>query len=123
MSTLSFQPEADRYYAEGYWRSGDLWGDFAARAHDIAGFAPAEAGALLSLYAAMGLPAGLIVPVLAARAAAGHRRAGGERQQDRAAQPVGLEGCSVGDDRALRPPPHARFSTCRSGSSRKYAGG
>ncbi|RXZ68874.1 MFS transporter [Agromyces albus] len=35
--------------------------------HDIAGVAPAEAGALLSLYAAMGLPAGLIVPVLAAR--------------------------------------------------------
>jgi acyl-CoA synthetase (AMP-forming)/AMP-acid ligase II len=33
MSTLSFQPEADRYYAEGYWRQGDLWGDFAARAH------------------------------------------------------------------------------------------
>jgi len=33
MSTLSFQPEADRYYAEGYWRSGDLWGDFAVRAH------------------------------------------------------------------------------------------
>ena len=32
MSTLSFQPEADRYYAEGYWRPGDLWGDFAARA-------------------------------------------------------------------------------------------
>ena len=33
MTTLSFQPEADRYYAEGYWRPGDLWGDFAARAH------------------------------------------------------------------------------------------
>src|SRR5215207_1996009 len=33
MSTLSFQPEADRYYADGYWRAGDLWGDFAARAH------------------------------------------------------------------------------------------
>jgi acyl-CoA synthetase (AMP-forming)/AMP-acid ligase II len=33
MSTLSFQPEADRYYAEGHWRPGDLWGDFAARAH------------------------------------------------------------------------------------------
>ena len=32
MTTLSFQPEADRYYAEGYWRPGDLWGDFAARA-------------------------------------------------------------------------------------------
>ena len=34
MSTLSFQPEADRYYAEGYWRPGDLWGDFAAIADD-----------------------------------------------------------------------------------------
>ena len=22
MSTLSFQPEAERYYAEGYWRDG-----------------------------------------------------------------------------------------------------
>src|ERR671911_2477009 len=32
MSTLSFQPEADRYYAQGYWRQGDLWGVFAARA-------------------------------------------------------------------------------------------
>ncbi|MBM7831074.1 CP family cyanate transporter-like MFS transporter [Agromyces cerinus] len=35
--------------------------------HDIAGVSPAEAGALLSLYAAMGLPAGLLVPLLAAR--------------------------------------------------------
>ena len=34
---------------------------------DIAGVSPAEAGALLSLYAAMGLPAGLLVPLLAAR--------------------------------------------------------
>jgi cyclohexanecarboxylate-CoA ligase len=32
MSTLRFQPEAARYYAEGHWRAGDLWGDFAARA-------------------------------------------------------------------------------------------
>jgi acyl-CoA synthetase (AMP-forming)/AMP-acid ligase II len=32
MSTLSFQPEADRFYAEGWWRSGDLWEEFAARA-------------------------------------------------------------------------------------------
>src|SRR5215213_3901126 len=32
MTTLSFQPEADRYYAEGYWRPRDLWADFAARA-------------------------------------------------------------------------------------------
>jgi cyclohexanecarboxylate-CoA ligase len=30
MSTLRFQPEAERYYAEGYWRAGDLWEDFAA---------------------------------------------------------------------------------------------
>ncbi|GGR33266.1 CynX/NimT family MFS transporter [Agromyces mediolanus] len=35
--------------------------------HDLAGSAPAEAGALLSLYAAMGIPAGLFVPVLAVR--------------------------------------------------------
>ena len=34
MSTLSFQPEADRYYAEGYWREGDLWEEFAARADE-----------------------------------------------------------------------------------------
>jgi cyclohexanecarboxylate-CoA ligase len=32
MLTLKFQPEADRYYAEGYWRDGDLWSDFAGRA-------------------------------------------------------------------------------------------
>ena len=32
MSTLRFQPEAERYYAEGHWRPGDLWEDFAARA-------------------------------------------------------------------------------------------
>ncbi|MFE6963607.1 CynX/NimT family MFS transporter [Agromyces sp. NPDC057679] len=35
--------------------------------HDIAGTTPAEAGALLALYAAMGLPAGLVVPIIAAR--------------------------------------------------------
>src|SRR5881398_750240 len=34
MSTpsLRFQPEAERYYAEAYWRSGDLWEDVEARA-------------------------------------------------------------------------------------------
>jgi cyclohexanecarboxylate-CoA ligase len=32
MSMLTFQPEADRYYAEGWWRDGDLWDEFAARA-------------------------------------------------------------------------------------------
>lgn len=35
--------------------------------HDIAGTSPAEAGALLSLFAAMGLPASIIVPIVAAR--------------------------------------------------------
>ncbi len=34
MPTLTFQPEADRYYAEGYWREGDLWSDFARRAKE-----------------------------------------------------------------------------------------
>jgi acyl-CoA synthetase (AMP-forming)/AMP-acid ligase II len=37
MSTLSFQPEADRYYAEGWWRPGDLWDEFAARAEEAPG--------------------------------------------------------------------------------------
>ena len=32
MPNLTFQPEADRYYAQGYWRDGDLWSDFARRA-------------------------------------------------------------------------------------------
>jgi len=31
-TTLAFQPEAERYYADGYWREGDLWEDFDARA-------------------------------------------------------------------------------------------
>jgi len=29
---LAFQPDAGRYYAEGYWRPGDLWSEFAASA-------------------------------------------------------------------------------------------
>jgi acyl-CoA synthetase (AMP-forming)/AMP-acid ligase II len=32
--SLRFQPEADRYYAEGYWCARDLWEDVAARAHE-----------------------------------------------------------------------------------------
>ena len=35
--------------------------------HDVAGVSPADAGALLSVYAGMGIPAGLLVPLLAAR--------------------------------------------------------
>jgi acyl-coenzyme A synthetase/AMP-(fatty) acid ligase len=33
-SMLSFQPEAERFYAEGYWRDGDLWEEFDARARE-----------------------------------------------------------------------------------------
>ena len=29
--TLAFQPESDRYYADGYWRDGDLWSEFEHR--------------------------------------------------------------------------------------------
>jgi cyclohexanecarboxylate-CoA ligase len=32
MSILAFQPDAGRYYAEGYWRPGDLWSEFAVHA-------------------------------------------------------------------------------------------
>jgi hypothetical protein len=32
MPTVTIQPEADSYYAQGYWRDGDLWSDFARRA-------------------------------------------------------------------------------------------
>ena len=32
MSILGFQPDAERYYAEGYWRPGDLWSEFEVRA-------------------------------------------------------------------------------------------
>lgn len=66
------------------WRSGLAWAMavvFAASSlnayamfawlpqilHDVAGVPPAEAGALLSVYASMGIPAGLLVPLLAAR--------------------------------------------------------
>src|SRR3954451_17133789 len=33
-STLQFQPEAARYYAQGYWQDGDLWSDFDARSRE-----------------------------------------------------------------------------------------
>jgi cyclohexanecarboxylate-CoA ligase len=32
MSILAFQPAAERYYAEGFWRPGDLWEEFEAHA-------------------------------------------------------------------------------------------
>src|SRR3954452_4596933 len=31
MSMLRFQPEAERFYAEGWWRASDLWAEFDAR--------------------------------------------------------------------------------------------
>src|SRR3712207_1982930 len=31
-TTTLFQPQADRFRAEGYWRAGDLWQDFEAHA-------------------------------------------------------------------------------------------
>src|SRR6476659_7992071 len=34
--TLEFQPEAERYYAQGYWQHGDLWSDFDARSREHA---------------------------------------------------------------------------------------
>lgn len=37
MSLLTFQPGAARYYADGYWRAGDLWGEFAGRASAVPG--------------------------------------------------------------------------------------
>jgi len=29
---MASQPDAARYYAQGYWRPGDLWSEFAGRA-------------------------------------------------------------------------------------------
>src|SRR3954470_7418134 len=29
-SAVAFQPEAERYYAEGFWRAGDMWEEVAA---------------------------------------------------------------------------------------------
>lgn len=76
--------EADRSLMARVWRSGLAWAMavlFAVSSlnayamfawlpqivHDVAGTPPAEAGALLSVYAGMGIPAGLLVPLLAAR--------------------------------------------------------
>src|SRR3954466_8005581 len=36
ISTVEFQPEAERYYAQGYWQDGDLWSDFEARSREHA---------------------------------------------------------------------------------------
>src|SRR4051794_32555077 len=36
VSTPEFQPDTERYYAQGYWRDGDLWSDFEAHAREHA---------------------------------------------------------------------------------------
>ena len=76
--------EADHSLVRRIWRSGLAWAMaivFAVSSlnayamfawlpqlvHDVAGTPPAKAGALLSVYAGMGIPAGLLVPLLAAR--------------------------------------------------------
>lgn len=76
--------EAEHSMVTRVWRSGLAWAmavTFSVSSlnayamfawlpqilHDIAGAPPAEAGTMLSLYAAMGIPAGLLVPLLAAR--------------------------------------------------------
>ncbi|WP_426623546.1 MFS transporter [Leifsonia sp. McL0607] len=76
--------EAERSLVARVWRSGLAWAMavlFAVSSlnayamfawlpqivHDVAGTPPAEAGVLLSVYAGMGIPAGLLVPLLAAR--------------------------------------------------------
>src|SRR4051794_27524091 len=33
-SRPAFQPQAERFHAEGHWRAGDLWEDVAARAYE-----------------------------------------------------------------------------------------
>ena len=35
MPTLTFQPQADFYYANGYWRDHDLWTDLSRRAREV----------------------------------------------------------------------------------------
>lgn len=32
MTLLTFQPDAGRFYTDGHWRAGDLWGEFAVQA-------------------------------------------------------------------------------------------
>ena len=51
MSLLSSQPDAARYYADGYWRPGDLWDAFAARASAAPGRTALIAGERRISYA------------------------------------------------------------------------
>ena len=53
MSLLTFQPDAARYYADGYWRAGDLWGEFAAQASATPGKTALIAGERRISYAAL----------------------------------------------------------------------
>ena len=54
MSLLTFQPDAVRYYADGHWRAGDLWSEFAARASATPGKTAIIAGERRISYAGLG---------------------------------------------------------------------
>src|SRR5947209_20504586 len=66
MSTLAFQPQAARFYAEGHWREGDLWGEFAARANATPDKVAVHAGDRSIDYASLARAAGALSARLAA---------------------------------------------------------
>jgi acyl-coenzyme A synthetase/AMP-(fatty) acid ligase len=53
MSLLAFQPDAARYYADGSWRAGDLWGEFDAQASAAPGKTALIAGDQRISYAGL----------------------------------------------------------------------
>ena len=67
MPLLSFQPDAARYYADGYWQTGDLWDTFAAQAGATPGKTALIAGERRISYADLASAAA----ALSARLAAG----------------------------------------------------
>ena len=67
MPLLSFQPDAARYYAEGYWQTGDLWDTLAAQASATPGKTALIAGERRISYADLASAA----VALSARLAAG----------------------------------------------------
>ena len=53
MSLLTAAPDAARYYADGYWRAGDLWDEFADRATAAPGKTALTVGEQRISYAAL----------------------------------------------------------------------
>jgi len=70
MSLLTFQPDAARYYADGYWRASDLWGEFAAQAGAVPGKTALIAGDRRISYAGLESAAVALSSRLAACSAA-----------------------------------------------------